>query len=161
MFPPLSKPGSPAVIEPATWRDLNALRHIEKVCFPKDSWPLWDLIGVLTLPNVVRLKATINLGQMDTTEMVGFIAGDVREREGLSWIATVGVLPEYQRRGIGEALILACEARVGTPRIRLSVRISNEGAIRLYLRLGYEKIGTWPDYYVDHEAALVMEKFLA
>ena len=52
-------PGSSVVIEPATWRDLNALRHLEKVCFPLDAWPLWDLVGVLTLPNVVRLKAMV------------------------------------------------------------------------------------------------------
>ena len=155
------KPGSPAVIEPATWRDLNTVRQIEKVCFPKDIWPLWDLIGVLTLPNVVRLRAMVNGSRSGEPEMVGFIAGDVKTSEGMSWIATVAVLPEYQRRGIGEALISACEARVGTPRIRLSVRISNEGAIRLYLRLGYHKIGTWPAYYVDREDALVMEKTLS
>ena len=85
--------------------------------------------------------------------MVGFIAGDHRPGDELAWIATVGVLPEYQRRGIGEALVLACEAKLGVSRVRLSVRLSNEGAIRLYDRLGYTKVGTWPDYYTDHEDA--------
>lgn len=148
----LSLPGSPALIEPATWHDLNRLRLIEKTCFPQDAWPLWDLIGVLTLPNIIRLKATVH------QEMVGFIAGDRRPGEDLAWIATVGVLPEYQRRGIGEALVLACEARLAVSRVRLSVRLSNEGAIRLYDRLGYTRVGAWPDYYADHEDALVMEK---
>jgi len=147
-------PGSPARIEPATWRDLNPLRQIEKVCFPKDAWPLWDLVGVLTFPNVIRLKAVVE------DEMVGFIAGDVRPRESIAWIATVAVLPEYQRRGIGEALILACEKMISTPRVRLSVRISNRAAIHLYQRLGYQDIGTWPKYYTDREDALVMEKLL-
>ncbi len=147
------KPGSPALIELATWRDLNPLRQIEKVCFPKDGWPLWDLVGVLTLSNVIRLKAVVD-GQM-----VGFIAGDKRPNEEIAWIATVAVLPEYQRRGIGEALVLACEQRLDVPRVRLSVRMSNP-AIGLYERLGYYKVGVWAKYYADQEDALVMEKSL-
>ncbi len=145
---------SPTSIEPATWRDLNSLRSLERICFPKDGWPLWDLIGVLTLPNVIRLKACVG------EQMVGFIAGDERPGEHLVWIATVAVLPEYQRRGIGRELILACESRLSVQRVRLSVRISNETAIRLYLNLGYLKVGTWPEYYADREDALVMEKQL-
>jgi len=145
-------PGSQATVEPATWRDLNQLRNIEKVCFPQDAWPLWDLIGVLTLPNVVRLKAVTG------DRMVGFIAGDLRPSQHLAWIATVGVLPEYRGRGIGEALIRACEEQLDTPTVRLSVRLSNEGAVRLYQRLGYQRVGIWPTYYEDGEDAVVMEK---
>jgi ribosomal-protein-alanine N-acetyltransferase len=145
-------PGSLATVEPATWRDLNQLRNIEKICFPQDAWPLWDLIGVLTLPNVVRLKAVTG------DRMVGFIAGDLRPSEQMAWIATVGVLPEYRGRGIGEALIRACEEQLGIPTIRLSVRLSNEGAVRLYQRLGYQRVGIWPNYYLDGEDAVVMEK---
>ena len=143
-----------ASIEKASWRDLNELRRIEQICFPKDSWPLFDLIGVLTLPNIVRLKAVCD------GEMVGFIAGDVRRLENLAWIATICVLPEYRQQGVGTALLEACEARVKTPRIRLSVRKSNQAAIRLYENLGYRHYGTWPHYYSDGEDALVLEKNL-
>jgi len=147
-----SAPGSLFVIETATWRDLNALRHLEQVCFPQDAWPLWDLIGILTLPNVVRLRAAID------GKMIGFIAGDIRPSENLAWIATVGVLPEYRRQGIGEALVLACEQRLQVSEVRLSVRVSNLEAIHLYVRLGYQKDGYWPAYYQDGEDALVMQK---
>ncbi len=139
-------------IEAATWRDLNSLRYLEQVCFPKDAWPIWDLIGVLTLPNVVRLKATIG------GRMVAFIAGDERPSEQTDWIATIGVLPEYRGRGIGEALLLACEKELKQKRIRLCVRASNDTAIRLYDRLGYHRISVWPRYYNDGEDAYVMEK---
>jgi ribosomal protein S18 acetylase RimI-like enzyme len=145
-------PGSPATIETATWRDLNQLRYIEKICFPQDLWPLWDLIGVLTFPNVVRLKASID-GQM-----VGFIAGDLRASERMAWVATVCVLPEFRGRGVGTALMRACEERLELPTIRLSVRLSNQGAVQLYEHLGYQRIGIWPGYYQDGEDALVMEK---
>jgi ribosomal protein S18 acetylase RimI-like enzyme len=139
-------------IEPASLRDLSALRHVEQICFPKDAWPLMDLIGVLTFPGVVRLKA------VNGRQMVGFIAGDIRRLEGMAWIATVAVLPEFRGRGIGAALLQACEARISVNRIRLCVRPSNDVAIRLYERFGYTRVGEWTKYYQDGESALVMEK---
>jgi ribosomal protein S18 acetylase RimI-like enzyme len=139
-------------IEPASIRDLTALRSLEKVCFPKDAWPLMDLIGVLTFPAVIRLKA------VSGKEMVGFIAGDIRRLEGVAWIATVAVLPDYRGRGIGSALLQACEDKIPLKRIRLCVRVSNDTAIRLYERRGYARVGEWSRYYQDGESALVMEK---
>jgi ribosomal-protein-alanine N-acetyltransferase len=142
----------PLSIEPASWRDLTALRHLEKVCFPKDAWPLLDLVGILSMPNVLRLKAVID-GQM-----VGFIACDIRRSENVAWIATLGVLPEQRGQGIGEGLLREAEARLGVATIRLSVRASNQTAIQLYHRLGYAQKAIWPRYYVDREDAVVMEK---
>lgn len=139
-------------IQTANWRDLNALRHLEQVCFPKDGWPLLDLIGVLTYPNIVRLKAVV------ADKMVGFIAGNRREEGYLGWIATIGVLPNYRRQGIATALILECERLLNTAVVRLNVRRSNTQAISLYKQLGYIQISTWPGYYSDGEEALIFEK---
>jgi ribosomal protein S18 acetylase RimI-like enzyme len=139
-------------IVPASLRDLGVLRRVEKICFSKDAWPLLDLIGVLTYNGVVRLKAVRD------QQMVGFIAGDVRRMEGVAWIATVAVLPEYRGRGIGASLLQACEAQIPVSRIRLCVRPSNDVAIRLYEKFGYVKVGEWTRYYQDGESALVMEK---
>ena len=136
----------------ATIRDLNALRKLENTCFEKDSWPLFDLIAVLTFPDVVRLKA------VDDGQMVGFVAGDPRPSQGFSWIATIGVLPAYQRKGIGRALLRACEAQLKTPRLRLSVRASNQAAITLYEQENYRTMDIWKGYYDDGENAMVMEK---
>lgn len=152
--PAASVPGSRAIISPATWRDLIILRRVEKACFGSDSWPLIDLIGVLTKPGVVRLKVVIG------EEMVGFIAGDVRPAEKLAWIATFCVLNAYRRRGIGSMLLQACEDRLDVPRVRLSVRASNLPAIQLYRGFGYQKVGLWAKYYQDEEDAVVMEKEL-
>ena len=152
---PSTAPGDAALIKPATWRDLNSVRQLEHVCFPKDVWPLWDLVGVLTFPNVIRLKA------VDNGTLVGFIAADLRPYENRAWIATVGVLPEYRRRGIGNALLEACEAQIQAPSIRLNVRISNQYAVRMYHMAGYQEVGIWPAYYEDGEGALVMEKVLS
>ena len=147
-------PGSAAIVEPATWRDLSALRSLEKICFPLDVWPLLDMVGVLTFPGVVRLKA------IRDGEMVGFIAADIRRIENMAWISTLGVLPAYRRQGIATSLLQTCEAKVRVPRIRLSVRASNQPALRLYSQLGYEQFSLWSRYYSDGEDALVLEKSL-
>jgi ribosomal protein S18 acetylase RimI-like enzyme len=149
-----ARPEDSVVIEFASIRDLGALRHVEQVCFPKDAWPLIDLIGVLTFPGVIRFKA------VNDKQMVGFIAGDVRRMEGVAWIATVAVLPDYRGRGIGSALLKACEEKITVNRVRLCVRMSNDVAIRLYEKFGYSKVGEWTRYYQDGESALVMEKKL-
>lgn len=141
-------------IIPATLFDLNSLRKLEKACFEKDAWPLFDLIAVLTFPEVVRLKAVVD-GQM-----AGFVGGDPRPHEGWGWIATIGVDPRFQRRGIGRALLHACEAKLGVPRSRLTVRMSNYGAISLYEQEGYVTTDIWSKYYNDGEDGLVMEKNL-
>jgi ribosomal protein S18 acetylase RimI-like enzyme len=136
----------------ATLRDLSGLRRVEQACFPKDAWPLLDLMAVLTWPDVVRLKA------VEDGLMVGFVAGDPRPGQNVDWIATIGVLPDFQGRGIGRALLRACEAQLKQPRIRLCVRVSNESAIHLYQQEGYLSLETWKEYYNDKESALVMEK---
>ena len=141
-------------VQPANLRDLNSLRRLEQACFPKDAWPLLDMIGVLSMPNIVRLKA------VDADQLVGFIAADVRPGQNIAWIATVGVLPEYRRRGVATALLAACEGRLKVGCVRLSVRTSNEAAIQLYKRLSYRPVGSWPAYYQDGEDALVFEKRL-
>ncbi len=147
------EPGSCVKIVPATWRDLNDLRYMEKTCFKDDAWPLWDVLGVLSFPSVVRVKAVGEDGQM-----VGFIAGDERRSHNMAWIVTFAVLPTHQRRGIGSELLAACEAQITLPVIRLSVRRSNEVALRLYKKFGYREVGVWPNYYIGKEDARVLEK---
>lgn len=141
-------------IQTASLLDLNALRRLERACFEKDAWSLLDLIAVLTWAEVIRLRA------IEGGEMVGFIAGDPRPSQGAVWIATIGVDPHHQRRGIGRALLRACEGKVQLPRIKLTVRLSNQVAVLLYEKEGYRTIDVWKDYYSDGEDGLVMEKIL-
>lgn len=138
----------------ASLRDINSLRKLEHACFDKDAWPFLDLIAVLTFSDVIRLKAMMD-GQM-----VGFIAGDPRPRDGWAWIATLGVDPHFQRRGLGRALLHACESKLNVPRVRLTVRLSNAGAIAMYEKEGYATIDIWKAYYNDGEDGMVMEKNL-
>jgi len=141
-------------IQTASIRDLRALRRLENACFEKDAWPLLDLIAVLTWPDVIRLKAE------EDGNLIGFVAGDPRPSQGLAWIATIGVDPGYQRRGIGRALLNACEEQIKLPLVKLTVRLSNRVAVSLYEKEGYRAIDIWKGYYDDGEDGMVMEKIL-
>jgi ribosomal protein S18 acetylase RimI-like enzyme len=139
-------------IQPASWRDLGELRVLEQECFGKDAWPLFDLIGILTFPGIVRLKAVVD------DRMAGFIGGDMRPREGVGWITTIGVSSPYRRQGMAFALLAACEEAMGLPFVRLCVRRSNLGAQQLYQKAGYQPSAVWSQYYDDKEDALVLQK---
>jgi ribosomal-protein-alanine N-acetyltransferase len=139
-------------ILPATWRDFNAIRHLEKVCFPQDAWSIFDILSALTLPGIVRLKVEVD------GCLAGFVVGELRPDQNAAWIASLGVLPEYRCRGIASALLRACEDAMHYTRLRLSLRRENEAAMRLYSKHGYYQVGVWRGYYHDKEDAIVMEK---
>jgi len=135
--------------------DLGALRKLEQESFGKDAWSLFDLIAVLTFPDVIRLKA------MEGVQMIGFVAGDSHRRDGWAWVATIAVDARFRRRGVGRALLRACESKLNVARSRLTVRLSNQGAISMYEKEGYAMIEIWHGYYDDGEDGMVMEKILS
>ena len=109
-------------------------------------------MGVLTFPGLVRLRA------VGDGKMVGFIAGDPRRRDNTGWILTLGVLPDWRRQGIAEALLSLCEQQLRMPQIKLSVRRSNTHAIHLYEKLGYKQVDIWSRYYQGGEDGMVLAK---
>ena len=90
--------------------------------------------------------------------MAGFVATDLRRGQDLAWIVTIGVMPEFRRKGIARELLHACEARLKVKAIRLSVRRSNQPAIELYQGEGYTQVDVWGNYYIGGEDALILEK---
>lgn len=139
---------------PATIGDLQQMGEMEKACFPLDAWPLLEQIAALILPGLVRIKA------VSDGRMVGFTGGEIKRTQGVGWITTLAVLPQYRRQGIAEALLRACEQEMGMPYVKLSVRRSNIQAQALYLKCGYHHKDIWNGYYDGGEDALVMEKRL-
>lgn len=72
-------------------------------------------------------------GQIVGTVMVGY--------EGhRGWINYLGVIPQYQGHGFGEALMAEAEALLrqrGCPKINLQVRTTNTKVISFYQKLGF------------------------
>lgn len=77
-------------------------------------------------------------------------------------VMNVAVAPEMRRRGIARALVeraMAAGREGGAERALLEVRASNEGARRLYERLGFRQVALRRRYYTQpDEDAVLMEK---
>ena len=74
-------------------------------------------------------------------------------------IVTIAVLPAWRGRSIGEWLLLALLAlgrEEGAHTATLEVRVSNEIALRLYSRAGFESVGYRRRYYPDKEDARIL-----
>ena len=70
----------------------------------------------------------------------------------------LGVLPDWRRKGIAEALLKECERRMGMHTVKLTVRRGNRAAIGLYEKMGYKQIAIWPKYYRNGEDGMVLEQ---
>jgi ribosomal protein S18 acetylase RimI-like enzyme len=78
------------------------------------------------------------------TECCGTIQG-IRATHKHGAIQNVGITPSHRGRGVGTALILAALAgfqQVGLSRVYLEVTAQNDGAVRLYKRLGFRRTKT-------------------
>jgi ribosomal protein S18 acetylase RimI-like enzyme len=132
--------------------DLGELRRFDGVCFPNDTWNLFERLVVLVSPGTVRLKV------LEEGRIVAFAAARNAGPDGVAWIRSIGVLPDFRHRGLARELLRACEAELGAPRMHLFVRASNAAAIRLYETEGYAMIDLHAGFYRDGEAAAIMAK---
>lgn len=75
-----------------------------------------------------------------------------RNEEGKYELDNLYILPPFQRRGIGTAVVEECCGRVDTP-VMLYVFIRNRGAVALYRRLGFRIVKTLGDsrYILERE----------
>ena len=75
-------------------------------------------------------------------------------------ITTIAVKNDYKRKHIGEAIIVKILEdcyKEGIKYLTLEVRVSNEAAICLYTKYGFNSLGTRKGYYQDNnEDALIM-----
>jgi ribosomal protein S18 acetylase RimI-like enzyme len=77
-------------------------------------------------------------------------------RAGTAHIPQVAVVPEFQGRGLGTAMMEPAFhdlARWGYGEVSLTVTEANCGAVRLYERLGFETFRTFGAFAWDHAAA--------
>lgn len=135
--------------------DLPAIAAIEGRSFP-DPWPEELLAAYFGDPRALILVA-------EEGGLVGFL---IARDESTLWgsralhIHDLAVDPDHRRRGVGTALLaeLKTVARErGVPRIRLEVRLHNEGARRFYEEHGFRAVRRLARYYEDGSPALRME----
>jgi [ribosomal protein S18]-alanine N-acetyltransferase len=131
--------------------DLDAIESIEQRAYPT-PWSRSMFASELAKPT------SICLGAFEGSELVGYI---VNSRYVDAWhVMNVAVDPDRQRRGVATALLERLFTLTAEDERRgytLEVRISNEEAIGLYEKLGFEPRGIRRGYYTDNrEDALIM-----
>jgi len=77
-------------------------------------------------------------------EICGTVQG-IRDRLGMGSVQNLGITPAHRNRRVGTCLLFqALEGflRVGLTQVHLEVTAENEGAIRLYRRVGFRTVKT-------------------
>jgi ribosomal-protein-alanine N-acetyltransferase len=137
--------------------DIPAVHKLEERLFPVDAWPLHMFVDELSQPETRRY-----LVAEAPDRIVGY-AG-LMCIEPIADVQTIAVVPEYEGRGIGSALLreLIREGRRrGAADVLLEVRADNPRAQQLYRRFGFEPIHVRRKYYRDGVDALIMRLELA
>jgi [ribosomal protein S18]-alanine N-acetyltransferase len=141
---------------------LAEIAALHAAAFPPPVGPVWgdDVIRpLLENPASVTFIARVGFAGANTGFIIGQVAADVSE------IVSVGVSPEWQRRGIGAHLIGAfgrAAYRAGATRLFLEVAEDNGAAFKLYSSIGCAEVGRRKGYYqrdgADAVDAIVMSK---
>ncbi len=145
------------VVRTAVLDDLDAITKLEYDSFPEDRVSRRSLQHFLRAPHRPVIAATID------EEVVGYALVSLRKRARAARIYSIAVDARFARRGVGLALLQACEnyARLhGRAALSLEVRYDNAPAIALYEKSDFRQFGEHADYYADGATALRYQKVL-
>ena len=127
--------------------------ELEKLCFA-DPWSEKSIAS--ELGNIWSYWVVA----LDGERVVGYIGSQSSADE--SDVMNVAVHPDYRRRGIAESLIEVLIRELknrGSHALMLEVRDSNEPAIALYEKLGFQQVGLRKNYYHNpKEHARILRK---
>ena len=135
---------------------VGAIAVLEKMCFC-DPWSINSISSELNNPLSTWLVAVED----------GVVCGYVGSQSVLDGadMMNIAVHPDYRKQGIAynlvDKLIGLLKAK-NVISLSLEVRVSNENAINLYHKMGFEVIGRRPGYYRNpREDAYIMRKEFA
>ena len=133
-------------------RHLRAVLRIEETSV-HNSWSLGLFMNELAL-RATRLYAVAQ----HRHEVIGF--GGLLFTGPDAHITTLSTDPRFHRRQVATRVLLALARAAitrGCEHLTLEVRESNDAALGLYERFGFESAGVRKNYYADlHEDAIIM-----
>jgi ribosomal-protein-alanine N-acetyltransferase len=141
-------------ILPARQSDLAAIMALERSGFPSaEQWSerSWqgELLGESRTILIARSAHPLGVLSLKTT-------GELADLHRLV------VAPDRRRRGIGSDLVwagLMAVRRHGVQAVILEVDYTNEAAIALYQRVGFEQLSVRRNYYGPDQHALIMKLY--
>ena len=141
--------------------DIPVVASMERAIYPHDAWAVTqfkeELAGV---PKNRYLIVALN----SENQIVGYAGVFAPDYEIDADIHTLTVDPNYQRQGIGRAMLnqlIDWAKERKSPAIFLEMREDNSEANPLYLSSGFTPISSRNDYYGTGVHALVMKKELS
>jgi len=133
-------------------RHLKAVVAIEQKVFPSP----WSI--ALYLSEIAQSGTRAYYVARSGGELIGYAGLMMAVGEG--HVTTIGVSPDWQRRGVGRLLLLTLARTAiarGASDLTLEVRVTNTGAQALYHEFGFAPAGIRKNYYAEvHEDAIVM-----
>ncbi|MEO6726600.1 MAG: N-acetyltransferase [Blastocatellia bacterium] len=146
------------LMRPLALSDLNELYQLDMRCFMDgEAYERETFKFLLNNPKAIARQI-----RSDCNEMAAFGIG-VIEDNGIGHITTVGVAPEYRRRGLARLTLHEIErsfAARSVTTIRLEVRVNNQAAQQLYEQIGYVIIQRMGKYYSNGDDGYLMVKSL-
>ena len=143
------------VVREARQSDLDAIARLENESFESDRVSRRSLREFLRAKHRPVIAATID------DEIAGYALVSLRKGARAVRIYSLAVAARFARRGVGRALMQACEAYARRHRceaLTLEVRYDNKSAIALYQSCGFRQFGEHAHYYADGATALRYEK---
>lgn len=112
------------------------------------AWTESSLVEMLAHPGATAFLARVRDGIDALPEPAGFVVGQIAADE--AEVLSIGVLPRWQRRGIGRVLVeglARAVKRAEAKRVFLEVAADNQAAFELYRGLGFTAVGMRKGYY--------------
>jgi [ribosomal protein S18]-alanine N-acetyltransferase len=145
------------VVREARPSDLDAITRLENDSFDTDR------VSRRSLREFLRAKPRPVTAATIDGELAGYALVALRKGTRSARIYSLAVHTRFARRGVGRALLQACEAYARRHRrsaLTLEVRYDNASAIALYESSGFRQVGEYTHYYADGATALRYEKSL-
>ena len=142
-------------IVPMNADHLEELERLERICFSRP----WSkrMLG----EELENQCAAFLVAEDENGSVLGYAGLLVMLDEG--YITNVAVFPEYRRLGVAAKIIdvyMNFAAANDLAFLTLEVRPSNEAAIALYRRFGFEEVGRRKNYYdLPKEDALILTRY--
>ncbi|MDR0858509.1 MAG: ribosomal protein S18-alanine N-acetyltransferase [Oscillospiraceae bacterium] len=129
--------------------DIDAIRAIELASF-SDAWSAELLLYDIENPITIFAVAELQPGDFSLPEARVIAYADMSIAADEAEIRSLAVCPDFRKLGVAAELLtqlIACAETNGASAIYLEVRTSNEAAIALYEKNGFEPIATRKAYY--------------
>lgn len=153
---PLRFDSTKVLFRKARLADLTRLVEVENACFNYDQMSRRSFSWMIKKGNSLLVVMEYE------TEIIGYGLVLINSGTSLARLYSICTKKEFQGHGLASSLITQLEELASDQKdcayLRLEVKSSNFGAIKLYEKLGYVKFTQKENYYDDGSTALCFEK---